>query len=442
LASNTDLWPFILFLPKDKTRRHKFIKSIIASSVAQNIFSHFNEDGRVLQRDLIENLPHSNKSIIAYLKSLEEFQLSNSGTTIHNGKRVVYHELTKIGWGLARFFSKGLPLDISELTGFLLEDYLTHIITLYREQGIAESEIYDVFTRTSGKVILGGSPHFDKPDYMIFGASTYSTVFECVKYHSSDDIASCKLPSRFPGGPTAELATTLSGQGFKVSFVSSVGDDQDGWNIISDLIQQNIDVTGIVVVDDKHTNETIIVDYATRKQTLIGIDEMFALSITSPSQVPWDKLANAKAIYIGEVFVEVALAISAYAKSRQIPVIYRCSVPFLEMGISKLEPLLNQVDVLILSNQAWRFLKQDKEKEALSEISSMTNATIIVRTQRDSYQIIQSETKPIQKKTKARTDDISPWFSLGLLDGIVDGSNIESAIDLGIQMEEEKHKSI
>ena len=95
LASNTDLWPFILFLPKDKTRRHKFIKSIIASSVAQNIFSHFSEDGRVLQRDLIENLPHSNKSIIAYLKSLEEFQLSSSGTTTHNGKRVVYHELTK-----------------------------------------------------------------------------------------------------------------------------------------------------------------------------------------------------------------------------------------------------------------------------------------------------------------------------------------------------------
>ncbi|MHA1480103.1 MAG: carbohydrate kinase family protein, partial [Candidatus Thorarchaeota archaeon] len=289
--------------------------------------------------------------------------------------------------------------------------------------------------------ILGGSPHFEKPDYMIFGASTYSTVFECVKYHSSDDIASCKLPTRFPGGPTAELATTLSSQGFKVSFVSSVGDDQDGWNLISDLIQQNIDVTDIVVADEKHTNETIIVDYATRKQTLIGIDEMFALSITSPSQVPWDKLANAKAIYIGEVFVEVALAISAYAKSRQIPVIYRCSVPFLEMGISKLESLLNQVDVLILSNQAWRFLEQDKEKEILSEISSMTDATIIVRIQTDSYQIIQSKTKPILKKIKANTDDISPWFSLGLLNGIVEGSNIESAVDLGIQMEAEKHKS-
>ena len=168
---------------------------------------------------------------------------------------------------------------------------------------------------------------------------------------------------------------------------------------------------------------------------------MFALSITSPSQVPWDKLANCKAIYIGEVFVEVALAISAYAKSRQIPVIYRCSVPFLEMGISKLESLLNQVDVLILSSQAWRFLEQEKEKDVLSEISSVTNASIIVRTQRDSYQIVQSETKSIQKKIKARTDDISPWFSLGLLEGIVDGSNIESATDLGIQMEEEKHKS-
>ncbi|MHA1577890.1 MAG: hypothetical protein ACTSU3_11060, partial [Candidatus Thorarchaeota archaeon] len=185
MVSNSDLWPFILFLPKDIAIRQKFIKSILASRVSQNIFSQFDENGRVLQRDLIENLPHSNKSIIAYLKSLEEFQLSISGTTIHNGKRVVYHELTRNGWGLARFFAKDLPLDLGELTGFLLEDYLKHMITLYSEQGLAVTEIFDVFTRTGGKVILSRSPNYENPDYIIIGASTYSTVFECVEYHSS-----------------------------------------------------------------------------------------------------------------------------------------------------------------------------------------------------------------------------------------------------------------
>ncbi|MCK4849652.1 MAG: carbohydrate kinase family protein, partial [Candidatus Heimdallarchaeota archaeon] len=326
MSERANLWPFLLFLPKDIEKRQNFIKTILASKVARSVLSSFADVGRVLQRDLVENLPHSNKSILAYLRNLEEFGLSKSGTAIHNGKRVVYHEMTKIGWGFSRFFFEGLPVDISELTGFLLEDYLKHIITIYREQGIADSEIFDLFTRTRGQVLLEGSENFENPDFAIFGATAYSTIVECDAFPSSGDVASCRFPSRFTGGPTAKLAIVLSKQGFRVTLVSSIGDDQDGWNIISDLIKRNIDISDIVIVEHKHTNETIIVKSGNEQQTLIGIDDSFALSITSPSQVPWSKLSEVKAIYIGEVFVEVATAIAAYAKSRNIPVIYRCSV--------------------------------------------------------------------------------------------------------------------
>lgn len=439
LSESANLWPFLLFLPKDIETRQKFIKTILASKVARSVLSSFDDVGRALQRDLVENLPHSNKSILAYLRGLEEFGLSISGTEIHNGKRVVYHELTKVGWGFSRFFFEGLPVDISELTGFLLEDYLIHIITIYREQGIAESEIFDIITRARGKVLLEGSRNYEDPEFVVFGASAYSTIVECDAFPNSDDVASCKLPSRSPGGSTAQLATVLSEHDFKVTLVSSVGDDQDGWNIISDLIHRNVDVSDIVIVENKHTNETIIVRSANGQQTLIGIDDLFALSITTPSQVPWSKLSNAKAIYIGEVFVEVAAAIAAYAKSQNIPVIYRCSVPFLEMGIDKLKSVLSQVDILLLSNQAWRYLRQSNKGDIINELRYITDSTIIVRMHKDSYRIIPSDKAPFSKPIKKSTTDITEWFTFGLMKGITDGLTMEQSVAHGIRMEREGH---
>ncbi|MFW9926594.1 MAG: hypothetical protein ACFFDM_07510, partial [Candidatus Thorarchaeota archaeon] len=131
--SSEPLWPYLLFLPTEPETRDEFVRSVLASRVARGVLSSFGEDGRVLQRDLVEQLPHSNKSVLSYLKTLQKFDLIQTSTTIHNGKRVVYHELTKNGWGLARFYFEGLPYDVEELTAFLLEDYLTRLATLYRD---------------------------------------------------------------------------------------------------------------------------------------------------------------------------------------------------------------------------------------------------------------------------------------------------------------------
>ncbi|MCK5240481.1 MAG: hypothetical protein KAR33_13070, partial [Candidatus Thorarchaeota archaeon] len=64
---NAHLLPYLVFLPKELEEKHKFIKTILASKVASAVLSSFDKGGRVLQRDLVENLPHSNKSILSYL---------------------------------------------------------------------------------------------------------------------------------------------------------------------------------------------------------------------------------------------------------------------------------------------------------------------------------------------------------------------------------------
>jgi hypothetical protein len=239
------LWPYLLFLPQDPATRDEFIRTILASSLARNVFLSFDEEGKAYQRDMIHNLPHSNKSILKYLEKLGNYGLIKTETTVRGGKRVVYHELTDNGKGIASFFFKELPSDLGVLTASLLENYLLRLVSLYRNQGMSESVIFDVFTKTRGLAILDGSIKYQNPEFMLFGASAFYTQIDCDSIPGVGGLESCDIPSRYPGGPSVELALALAEVGRQVTFVSEVGNDPDGYNIISHLVQNKVDVTNL-----------------------------------------------------------------------------------------------------------------------------------------------------------------------------------------------------
>ncbi len=431
------LWPYLLFLPVENEMRDEFIRSVLASRLARSVLSSFDETGRVLQRNLIENLPHSNKSILAYLKTLGHFGLITTGTTVHHGKRVVYHELTKNGWGLARFYFEGLPSDVEQLTSFLLEDYLIRLTTIYREEGISESALFDIFARTRAKAILDGSKKYSNPDFVLFGASAFYTLIDCETMPGVGGISSCSYPVRHSGGPTVELALSLANEGFKTVLVSSVGNDIDGWNIITNLIQGNVDVHHIIVDDQKQTNQTLVVNIPEGSREFVGVSPLTSLSITSPQQVPWRIIEKTKSVYIGEVFVEVASSIAANAKAQNIPVFYMCSVPFWELGFKRLKPVLTQVDILLISNQAWRYLRKSHKPDPIKKIQNLTDAKIIIRETSDKYCIIENE-QVQQIESNKNTNEISEWFISGLMQEISKGSNLFQAVQHALKFENKR----
>ncbi len=428
------LWPYLLFLPVELEARDAFIRSVLASRLARSVLSSFDEKGRVLQRDLVENLPHSNKSVLSYLKTLQKFGLTTTGSAIHNGKRVVFHELTKNGWGLARFYFEGLPSDVEALTAFLLEDYLTKLATLYRDQGISESTLFEIFARTRAKAILDGSKKYTNPTFILFGASAFNTQIECEKIPILGGLASCSSPVRYPGGSTVDLALALAKEGFETSLVSSVGNDMDGWNIIATLIQGNVDVRNIVVEDDKHTNESIIIGEGKKgSRILVGVSPSTSLSITSPSQVPWSELETSKVVYIGEVFIEVAAAIAAHAKVQGIPTVYRCSVPYWEFGLDVLKPVLSQVDILLISNRVWKYLKQTIGSKPLQKLRGITDAAIIIKQSRNKYRLSLAGEQDLV--LSCVSTDISEQFVMGLMMKIAEGVDIRQAVEYSVEIE-------
>jgi sugar/nucleoside kinase (ribokinase family) len=435
---NEYLWPYLLFLPSTRDARDEFIRTVIASRVARSIFSSFSENGHVLQRDLIEHLPHSNKSILSYVKTLQHFGLITTSTTVQSGKRVVIHELTKSGWGLARFFFEGLPSDIEELTAFLLEDYLTRLTTLYRELSIPESRLFEIFARTRARAILEGSEKYSQPEAVLFGTASYNTRIECAKIPPTGGLASCSSPLRSPGGSTAELALALAAAGFEISLVSSVGNDLEGWEIINQLVRGGVDVANVVVEHDKSTSESIIIAEKADSRMLVGVSPATALSIESASQVPWKIVENAKVVYIGELFVEVAVSVAAYAKSHGIPVVYRCSVPFWDMGLNRLAPVLNQVDILVVSRQAWHHLKRIMSSRPIQEIRKVTDAAIVIKETKNRYRLLLAGKQDLIFQTTEKADEVTRWFFVGLLKRIVEGSSIRDCVEYGVKFEKQQ----
>ncbi|TFG31800.1 hypothetical protein EU528_05225 [Candidatus Thorarchaeota archaeon] len=436
--SKGPLWPYLLFMPAEQEERDEFVRSVLASRIARSVLSSFGGDGRVLQRDLVETLPHSNKSVLNYLKILHRFGLITTISDIHNGKRVVVHELTKNGWGLARFYFKGLPSDVEELTAYLLEDYLTRLATLYRTQGIPVSALFDIFARMRSKAILGGSRVYTRPSFVLFGASAFNTQIECAVLPVLGGLESCSSPIRRSGGPTVELALSLAQEGYEVSLVSSVGNDMDGWNIITDLVQGNVDVSHIIVENDKHTNESIIIDEGKKgSRTLVGVSSATSLSITSPAQVPWSVVETSKVVYIGEVFVEVAATIAAHAKVQGIPTIYRCSVPYWELGLNRIKPVLSQVDTLVVSNRGWQYLQQNLSPQPLSKLRKLTDARIIAKQSKTKYLLSIKNERDMTFQSEFKTAEITESFMVGLVTKIADGLDITKSVEHAIKLENE-----
>ena len=208
----------------------------------------------------------------------------------------------------------------------------------------------------------------------------------------------------------------------------------DGWSTIANLIQGEVDVRNIIVEDGKQTNQSIIIDDPKGSRILVGISPSTSLSITSPSQVPWKVLERAKSVYIGEVFVEVAASIAANAKANGIPVFYRCSIPFWELGIERLRPVLSQVSILLISRRAWNYLKKALKPNPIRRIQRVTDALLLIREAANKYRLVEGETQRFVE-CKDGTNELSEWVVAGIMQKSVEGFTIPEALEATIRDE-------
>ncbi|MBY8996189.1 MAG: hypothetical protein KGD60_00560, partial [Candidatus Thorarchaeota archaeon] len=125
------------------------------------------------------------------------------------------------------------------------------------------------------------------------------------------------------------------------------------------------------------------------------------------------------------------------AQAHGTPVVYRCSIPYWELGLDRLKPILSQVDTLLISNQSWRYLKKLFKPNPVKIIRSVTDARFIIREASDKYRFVVGDEVQFAE-CNSDTDDITEWFVAGLMHKIADGSNILQALHHAVKFEESR----
>ena len=139
-----DLYPYVVFLPRD--RKQKVLRAIFGSSVPVEIMNFAIEQGiseKIYQKDLIEELGRSNRTVIDHLKNLTEIGiLEENMEKVKKVGRTTWLKVYRLS-DLGRWFAlllideKSLSKEEkSEVVLSISKSYIRWIKRLYEKLGL------------------------------------------------------------------------------------------------------------------------------------------------------------------------------------------------------------------------------------------------------------------------------------------------------------------
>ena len=201
----------------------------------------------------------------------------------------------------------------------------------------------------------------------------------------------------------------------------------------TELIQSNIDVTGIRISERRSTPESFTLKTKKDERKFI-IDQMSQLHL-SPSEISWDHIESSKVVYIEQVSSDIGIAIAVFSRSRNITVVLSFPPLTTSKGLESFVPFLSQSDVLLIPNESWSALRGLIDGDIVRELRRYTHADIIARVTKRSYKHYAVDRGIHSQKTEHKTDISSRYIS-GLLRGLSQSLSIEESHKLGMKYED------
>jgi DNA-binding PadR family transcriptional regulator len=150
---DTNLHPYVVFLPS--TEKNKTLSAIFGSKAAVEILRHSLKQGisnRLYQKDLIDELSFSSKTIIENLKSLTKLRVLDEDMekTTSEG-RVVWvktYQLSDLGKWFALLLAEERDLskqETAEILQNLFRSYVRWVADLAQKVGMNKESLTDIF---------------------------------------------------------------------------------------------------------------------------------------------------------------------------------------------------------------------------------------------------------------------------------------------------------
>ena len=377
-----EIWPYLIFLPAEPENLKKFLTKVLGSHISIHILEKINE-GTVCQKDIIQQLNYSNKTIISHLKNLVELNVIKEDFQTERGRRIICYKPTSIGrWILLMFQRKFSTSDLGEVLEELFSIYLDNAVELCLKSGLDFSRLENIFSKamSEGLIKLSEPSRVVMPSVLVFGSvamDTFSMVEERGEPGGSRLLYELY---EFPGGSGGNVAVALSRLGVKTSFIGKLGGDAAGWRLLSEFIKDGVDVTSVVIDKTKRTSRSFIVaGEAQRKRTYIFATKDTALSLAHPDEINWNLMKDAEIFYIGETFLEISELIAGYGSNLGKTIVYRPTIHYLVQGLEKLEGILRKTNILIINETGWKILKEKGVKSEEEILRKGPDIFIITR---------------------------------------------------------------
>jgi hypothetical protein len=151
LLPATDDLPYVIFLPSDRDAQLKMLSAVFGSAVNLDILNAFCGKDRVYQKELIEQLPYSNKTVINHLKELVSLNVLREGMEKQEGEKNVWLKYFEVE--PERKWLVFLIYDPETISSGMMQEIIVEVAYYYfkkigllaREHGIDIERIREIF---------------------------------------------------------------------------------------------------------------------------------------------------------------------------------------------------------------------------------------------------------------------------------------------------------
>jgi len=136
--------PYIIFLPPRHEDQIFLLNSVFGSKIKLEILSEFCFKEEIYQKELIEKLPYSNKTIITHLKELVKLEILNEKMVKKDGKWLkIFKVNAPMKWLVLLLRNpETIPKEeMKKIIAGFLNDYIKSVLRISEHYGMDKKEI-------------------------------------------------------------------------------------------------------------------------------------------------------------------------------------------------------------------------------------------------------------------------------------------------------------
>lgn len=241
------------------------------------------------------------------------------------------------------------------------------------------------------------------------------------------------------GGGATNAAVTFSLFELKTGIITKLGNDHYADFILKELKEHNIKNL-VKTKSKKHTDSSTLIASKKDKDRIILVHKEASLELTS-KDINLLQLKKTKWIYLATLVGKsetVAKKIAKFAKANKINLLFNPSLYLAKKGKKKLKIFLEASKIIILNKEEAQALFNDKKSTVKSllrklnklgpDVSIITNGnkSLVAFDNKKFYSIFPPEV-PVR-----HTAGSGDAFNSGFLAGMINGHNIEKALQVGV----------